>query len=51
MAVKEQEFYHGAVLNRLFKTKKSINISVFPNSLCFENFTTPPKSLQISCKP
>ena len=32
MAVKEQEFYHGAVLNRLFKTKKSLNISVFPNN-------------------
>ena len=31
MAIKELEFYHGAVLKRLFSKKNSLNISVFPN--------------------
>lgn len=31
MAVKESEFYYGAVLTRLFSAKKDLKISHFPN--------------------
>ena len=30
MAINENEFYHGAVFSRLFKSKKALKIDIFP---------------------